>query len=82
MGALHCTDWVDKIYKKTMGSSVYNAPLRFNGVRSINRGTGIGVGSYASEGQINSIVAGQHLIVDKPSNGNYGVGRTHSVITL
>ncbi len=82
MGALHCTDWVDKIYKKTTWSSVYNAPIRFNGVRSINRGTGIGVGSYASEGQIAGIVAGQHLIVDKPSNGNYGVGRTHSVITL
>ena len=82
MGALHCTDWVDRIYKKTTGNSVYNAPTHFNGVKSVSRGTGIGVGSYASENNIASIVPGQHLILDKPSNGTYGVGRTHSVITL
>jgi hypothetical protein len=43
MGSLHCTDWVDRVYKKSGRGSVYNAPLVFNGVKSINRGTGIGV---------------------------------------
>jgi hypothetical protein len=82
MGSLHCTDWVDRVYKKSGRGSVYNAPLVFNGVKSINRGTGIGVWNYASESQIAWIRAGQHLIVDKPSNGNYWVGKTHSVIAL
>lgn len=81
--AYHCTDWVDKIYKATVGTSVYNTRLLFNGVTNLNRWTGLWASKYATEGDFNQIQPGHHLILDKPGkNGQYNIGRTHSVIAL
>ncbi len=85
MNAKHCTDWVDIIFKKVKGNSVYNSYTHFNGVskKSTNRWTGIWVDRYAWPDFVSKIIAWQHLIVDKPGkSGSYGIWRTHSVITL
>jgi len=76
--AVHCTDWVDKVYRQTVGTSVYNTKLYYDWVRKIWGWTGIGW-DYAPEETIQQIVWGQHIIVDKPP---YHTGKTHSVIAL
>lgn len=76
-GAVHCTDWVNKIYQEVTGKRVYDAKTYYNGVTKIWWGTGIG-GTHAPKEQIANIREGQHLIVDHGNNG----GKTHSVIAL
>lgn len=76
-GAVHCTDWVNKIYQEVTGKRVYDSQTFYNGVRKIWGWTGIG-GVHAPKEQIANIREGQHLIVDHGNNG----GKTHSVIAL
>lgn len=76
-GAVHCTDWINKIYQEVTGKEVYDAQTYYDGVRKIWGWTGIG-GVHAPKEQIANIREGQHLIVDHGNNG----GKTHSVIAL
>lgn len=79
-GAVHCTDWVDKVYKQTTGNSVYNFKPDYNGVHKVS-GWGSSTGiwwTHAPKEKIAQIGPWQHLIVDHGNNG----GRTHSVIAL
>lgn len=80
MWAEHCTDWVDKVYRAKTGKSVYEAPKTYNAVKKIawwDYG-----GTAASRDVVDSIRPGQHLMLDKPSNGRYNTGHSHSVIAI
>ena len=80
MWAEHCTDWVDKIYREKTGKSVYEAPKTYNAVTKI-AGWDYG-GTAAPRDVVDSIRPGQHLMLDKPSNGRYNTGHSHSVIAI
>ncbi len=80
MGAEHCTDWVDKIYRAKTGKSVYEAPKTYNAVRKI-AGWDYG-GTAAPRDVVDSIRPGQHIMLDKPKNGRYNAGFSHSVIAI
>ena len=82
LGALHCTDWVDRIYKKSFWKSVYDSKTIFDGVTRIKTWTGIGAKKYAKGSDINQIKPGDHIMVDRPNNGKYWVWKTHSVMAL
>lgn len=80
MWAEHCTDWVDKVYRAKTGKSVYEAPKTYNAVKKIawwDYG-----GTAAPRDVVDSIRPGQHLMLDKPSNGRYNTGHSHSVIAI
>lgn len=81
--AEHCTDWVNKIYQRALwGKGVYETSLFFDTVKKTDKWTGLD-GDHAIESELHQIKAGFHLMLDKPGdNGNYHVGRTHSVIAL
>lgn len=76
-GAIHCTDWVVKVYEEVTGKSVYDSKNYYNWVRKIWGWTGIWW-VHAPAEQIASIKEGQHLIVDHGNNA----WKTHSVIAL
>lgn len=76
-GAIHCTDWVNKVYQETTWKSVYDSKTYYNWVKNIWTWTGIW-GNHAPAEQIASIKEGQHLIIDHGNNG----WKTHSVIAL
>ena len=80
--AKHCTDWINRIYKQEADMSVYDAPLTFNWVMSIDRWTWLWVRRYASKSAIAKIEPWNHIIVDKPRNWRYWIWRTHSVLAL
>lgn len=80
MWAEHCTDWVDRIYKQKTGRSVYEAPKTYNAVKKIpwwDYG-----GTAAPRNVVDSIRPGQHIMLDKPKNGRYNAGFSHSVIAI
>lgn len=84
LGAAHCTDWVDKIYQREIGKSVYSAAKLFDGdvydVGASGRDTGLRVREYADAGVISQVQPGDHIMVDH--GPGFGQGRTHSVIAL
>lgn len=85
LGAIHCTDWVDRIYKSETGRSVYDAPKLFDGWVSTvpstwGRDTGLRVREYAWNDIISQVQAWDHIMVDH--GPWFGRWRTHSVIAL
>jgi CHAP domain len=80
MWAEHCTDWIDRIYKAKTGRSVYEAPKTYNAVVKIpwwDYG-----GTAAPREVVDNIRPWQHLMLDKPKNGHYNAGSSHSVIAI
>lgn len=82
MWAEHCTDWVDKVYQQSIGKSVYETHLYFNGITKISNWTWLWAGEYANESIISSIKPWMHIIVDKPQNWEYNQWKTHSILAL
>lgn len=80
MWAEHCTDWVDKVFRKVTGKSVYETPKTYNAVRKISWWD-YG-GTAAPKEVVDAIKPWQHLMLDKPSNGQYNTGHSHSVIAI
>ncbi len=82
--ARHCTDWVSKIY----GRSVHSCRKVFDRGFSKEtgpgkRGTGLIPRGYASRTDLSKLRAGCHVIVDHyKRNQGFGQGKTHSVILL
>ena len=80
--ALHCTDWINKIYQKVAGERVYDSRTLFNWVMHISKWTGIWVKKYAPKSVISSIKPWEHIMVDLPVDGKYNSWKTHSLIAL
>lgn len=84
--AAHCTDWVDKIYQRSIGRSVYDTPRIYEWwvttwARAVDsRDTGLRYRDYAQWMELERIQPWDHIMVDH--GPNYGRGRTHSVIAL
>ena len=82
LGAIHCTDWVDRVYKQTTWTSVYRNSL-YDGVSGTKISLWTGYhGTHASLGQLSIIQPWNHIMVDHMENGQFSQGRTHSVIAL
>ncbi|GAB0175010.1 MAG: hypothetical protein HHAS10_08890 [Candidatus Altimarinota bacterium] len=80
LGAIHCTDWVDRVCLESIGRVQKNI---FNGVSQTKIGLGTGIhGTHATLDQISVIQPGNHIMVDHMEGGEFGRGRTHSVIAL
>lgn len=82
--AQHCTDWVDHIYELAFWNSVYNFDKKFEGISwtKIKSWTWILPKKYASKIHISKIKPWDHIIVDRPSNGEYKKWKTHSLVAL
>ncbi len=80
--ALHCTDWVNRIYKKVAHERVYDSHTIFNWVKHISKWTWIWAEQYASKSVISSIQPWEHIMVDLPVDWEYNNWKTHSVIAL
>jgi len=80
--AIHCTDWVNRIYKKVAHERVYDSHTIFNWVKHISKWTWIWAEKYAPKSVISSIKPGEHIMVDFPVDWKYNNWKTHSVIAL
>jgi Phage tail lysozyme len=80
LGAIHCTDWVEKVCLQSIGRLQQNI---FNGVAGTKIALGTGIhGNHASKQEVSIIQPGNHIMVDHMENGEFSRGRTHSVIAL
>ena len=80
LNAEHCTDWVDLIYNRTIGKSVYSTKLYYDWIEKIGKWTGLW-GTPATT-EILAIKPWMHVIVDKPKDNEYNQWKTHSFIAL
>lgn len=80
LGAIHCTDWVEKVCLESIGRIQRNI---YNGVSGtkIRLWTGIH-GTHADANELNLIQPGNHVMVDHMEDGEFNRGRTHSIIAL
>jgi len=79
--AWDCSKWVDQVFRRATGKSVYKSHTIYNGVIRVSYWTHIW-GRAASSKIVSYIKAWDHLMLDRAVRGRYNRWKTHSAIAL